>query len=142
MSQYPNPGYGQPFAFGYGPAPAAPAIRSARLGIVGLVLVAIDLAVVLLVAAVAFGIVALRAPGGSEAVVEWFSGDFFPIGFLGILAMIVCGLLGLAGWIIGWVAMISNRGRSFAAMALCIGVVIPFVARQAGVAAVILMLMS
>jgi len=116
MSPPPTPGYGQPFTPGHG-ASAGGANRPATLGIIGLALVGIQLLVVI---ALALGpsvmVVTYSSTSdsmGQPDVSRLSAGD--------LLIPLAIAFVGLAGWIIGIVATVTNRGRAFGIAAIVVG---------------------
>jgi len=122
MSQYPGAGYGQPFTAGHGSAPAEPA-RPATLGIVGLALVAIDLVIVVIAKVFSLGIAVSLVHSTSGSTDQLGGGAFGASGVGFLLLMMVSGAIGLAGWVIGIVATVTNRGRAFGIAAIVVGAV-------------------
>lgn len=124
--QYPQAGYG------YAPAgyqPAAPAQRSAILGIIALALTALA-TIGSVVAAIPVGelfaqIVAYAGTTdiGPEdvppALIEQANG---PLAALTTLAG-----LGFVGWIMGIVAAVTRRGRTWGVLAIVLGIAAPFI---------------
>lgn len=116
MSQPPTSGHGQSFTPGQG-AFTGRARGPATLGVIGLALVGIQLVV----------LVALYL-GPSVAVVTWSStsdsAGSLSAGGLSVgvvLTPVAIALVGLAGWIIGIVATVTNRGRAFGIAAIVVG---------------------
>jgi hypothetical protein len=119
MSQPPTPGDGRAFTFGP-PAAAGRTGKPSTLGIVGLVLVGIHLLVVIagFVSPHAFAYSVAPYPSASDSTWELNLsvlgvGDWLSLAF---------ELVGLAGWIIGIVATVKNRGRAFGIAAIVVGV--------------------
>ena len=133
--QAPNQPYGQPQQ-GFVPAPAmgaygsAPAKRSPILGIIALVVVVICAVVLSMYLWQVGGIAGQVAVNGTidtsnqaelQALVLSQLGGWSVIGSLS-------GFLGLAGWIIGIVAVATKRGRAFGVVTIILGVLAPIAA--------------
>ncbi len=126
MSQPAPPGDGRPFTFG----PRAAAGRTGKsptLGIIGLALIGIDIVVV----------VAMYLAGPGVFVVQWTgfestgstSDGVWSLVSLGLVLPVVANVaLGLAGWVIGVVATVTNRGRSYGIAAIVLGLVLVVIA--------------
>ena len=123
MPQSTGAGHGQPFTPGYGAASAGRADRPATLGIIGLVLIGINIIVVI--------VGTLFGP--HVMVVRWSTVDSTGLlsdsafsGFSpGLVLRVIASLaMGLAGWIAGVVATVTNRGRSFGIAAIALGAVL------------------
>ncbi len=127
MSHYPGPGYGQPFPPSDGGVSDGPADRPVALGVIGLVLVVITIVVVI--------VISLRPtvmmptvgpyPSASDSM-DQLSASGFLSGNL--LILMTSGAIGLAGWIIGIVATVTNRGRAFGIAAIVVGAIAPIIA--------------
>jgi hypothetical protein len=121
MSQYPGAGHGQPFVVTDGPEPAGPAKPSSTLGVVGLVLVVIYL-VVAIVARWLTPDIAVYELTSTSGSMGRLGAEILPQLVLPLL-MMASGAIGLAGWILGIVATVTNRGRVFGVSAIILGVV-------------------
>lgn len=121
MSQYPGAGYGQPARSTGDPASAGPAKTSPRLGAVGLVLVGIGLVVAIAALFLSPIIVVNHVSSTSNSMDQLGASILTELGIP--ILMMVSGLVGLAGWIVGIVATVTNRGRAFGVAAIITGVV-------------------
>jgi hypothetical protein len=122
MSHHPGPGYGQPFPPHDGGVSDGQAERPSTLGILSLALVGLYLVAVL----------AVNLLGSVVVVPLWDSADstgqMTASGLSGfsagqMLILKVSGAIGLTGWIVGIVATVTNRGRSFGIAAIVLGLV-------------------
>jgi hypothetical protein len=126
MSHPPPPGDGR--AFTYGPrAAAGRAGKPSTLGIIGLALIGINIIVV----------IAMSLAGPTVYVVQWtgfestgsMSDRLWSSLSLGLVLRVVANVApGLAGWVIGVVATVTNRGRSYGIAAIVLGVVLFIIA--------------
>jgi hypothetical protein len=127
MSQYPGAGHDQPSTPNDGAASAGRADKPATLGIIGLALVSINIIVVIVGSL--FGptvYVVTSSSVDSPGVMS----DSLWSGLSAVLVLRVMSNLaiGLAGWVIGIVATVTNRGRSFGIAAIVLGAVLLVIA--------------
>ena len=127
MSQYPGDGHGQPFTPGYGAASAGRAGRPATLGIIGLALVAINIIVVIVGSL--FGPTVYVVTSSSVDSTGILSDSLWSGLSAGLVLRVMANLaIGIAGWVIGVVATVTNRGRSFGIAAIVLGAVLLVIA--------------
>ena len=119
MSQHPGAGHDQPSTPNDGAASAGRARKPSRLGIIGLVLVGIQLIAVL--AGPFSSVILVTVWSDSDAVGQVTASAPNPAY---LLFLLVGGLIGLAGWVVGVVATVTNRGRSFGIAAIVLGAVL------------------
>ncbi len=120
MSHYAGPAdNGHPSAVGYGPVHNARTRKSATLGAFGFALVGVDL--VVRIVAFLFGSGAMVSMWSSSDSIGPVSADVGTgAGFVRLLALSVA--LGLVGWVVGIVAVVTDRGRPFGVAAIALGV--------------------
>lgn len=123
MSHHPGPGYGQPFPPNDGGVSDGQADKPATLGIIGLVLIAINIIVVIVGGLFGPTVWVVRSsPMDSTGLLS----DSVWSGFsAGLVLYVMANLaIGLAGWVVGVVATVTNRGRSFGIAAIALGAVL------------------
>jgi hypothetical protein len=121
MSHYPGAGQSQPFVVTDHPEPAGPAKRSSTLGVLGLVLVVTYLVVAIVARWLTPDIHVYEMSSTSESMGR-LGAEVLPQLVLPLL-MMASGVIGLAGWVLGIVATVTNRGRVFGVAAIILGVV-------------------
>lgn len=127
MSQYPGAGHGQLSPPNDRGVSDGPAHKPATLGIIGLALVATNIIVVIVGSL--FGPTVYVVTSSSVDSTGILSDSVWSGLSAGLVLRVVANLaVGIAGWVIGVVATVTNRGRSFGIAAIVLGAVLLVVA--------------
>jgi len=134
MSDQTPPGYGQPFPPHDGGASDGLSRRSPTLGIVGLALISVNIVAVFLSDLFASTVIVSTGWVSGEPTLSLWSALTFVL----VLQVGVKLSFGIVGWILGVIAIITNRGRSFGIAAVILGAVLFAIALNMTFAALLL----